>query len=333
MPFDQLKRREFVALLGSAAATSFLGSLSARAQPMAPVVGYLDAGTPETSANFVAAFRKGLSEAGFIAGRNVAIEYRFSHNEPARWQELVDDLINLHVAVIMVNGTGTALVVKAATSKIPIVFRGGGDPVNAGLVTSFNRPGGNVTGVTSVGGELGAKRLGLLHELIPGATRFALLVQPNTILAQSTIMNTKAAATAIGRQLEVLSASTNREIDAAFEALAQMRADALVVGPAILFENRRVQLATLAAYTRVPAIYAAREHAVAGGLMSYGSSRAEEFRQAGIYTGRILKGERPADLPVLQPTRFEFIINLQTARTLGITVPPGLRALADEAIE
>jgi ABC-type uncharacterized transport system substrate-binding protein len=246
---------------------------------------------------------------------------------------LVADLISRRVAVIMVNGTRTALVVKAATTTIPIVFRGGSDPVSDGLIASFNRPGGNVTGVTNVGGELGGKRLGLLHELIPGAMRFALLVQPNTTFAQSTIVNTKAAATAIGRQLEVLSASTNREIDVAFEGLAQVRADALVVSPAILFENRRVQLATLAAYTRVPAIYAGRENAVVGGLMSYGSSRAEEFRQAGIYTSRILKGEKPADLPVLLPTKCEFVINLQTAKMLGIKVPPTLLAIADELIE
>ena len=325
-----MTRRELVALIGGAAAWP----LAARAQqPTAPVVGYLDAGTPDTGANLVAAFRKGLGETGYVEGRNVAIEYRFSYNEPARRQELVSDLISRRVSVIMVNGTGTALIVKAATSTIPIVFRGGSDPVSDGLVVSFNRPGGNVTGVTNVGGELGAKRLGLLHELIPTASRFALLVQPNTTFAQSAIMNTKVAATAIGQQLEVLSASTNREIDAAFERLVQMRADALVVSPAILFENRRVQLATLAAYTRVPAIYAGRENAVAGGLMSYGSRLTEEFRQAGIYTGRILKGERPADLPVLQPTEFDFVINMQTARTLGITVPPSLRALATEVIE
>jgi putative ABC transport system substrate-binding protein len=200
-------------------------------------------------------------------------------------------------------------------------------------VASFNRPGGNVTGVTNIGGELGTKRLGLLHELIPGAARFALLVQPNTTFAKAMITDAQAAAAALGRQIEVFTASTSREIDTAFADIVQMRADALLVSPAILFENRRVQLATLAAVNRLPAIYAGRENVEAGGLMSYGSSLAEEFRQAGIYVGRILKGDKPADLPVMQPTRFEFVINLQTARAFGLTVPPGLLAIVDEVIE
>jgi putative ABC transport system substrate-binding protein len=298
-----------------------------------PVVGYLDAGAPEASANHVAALRKGLSEAGYAEGRNVTIEYRFAHNDPDQRRELVADIVRRRVAVIVVNGTGSAMIVKAATTTIPIVFRGGSDPVSDGLVASLNRPGGHVTGITSIGGELGAKRLGLLHELLPQATRFALLVNPNTTFANATIMDTQAAAAAIGRPIEVLNARNNQEIDAAFASLAKMRADALVVSAGILFENRRIQLTTLAALHRVPAIYSVRENAEAGGLMSYGASITDQFRQAGIYVGRILRGERPADLPVMQPTRFEFVINLQTARAFGLTVPPGLLAIADEVIE
>jgi putative ABC transport system substrate-binding protein len=324
-----MKRREFITLLGGAAAA---WPLAARAQqPAMPVIGYLDPGTPEASAALVAAFRKGLSETGYVEGRNVAVEYRWAHNEPDRRPELAADLVRRQVAVIAVSGGGTARVVKAVTTTIPIVFRAGSDPVIDGLVASLNRPGGNATGVTNIGGELGAKRLGLLHELIPGAERFAVLVNPITTFAQSIIRDTQAAA--IGRQIEVLTATTSREIDTAFASLVQMRADALLVSPGVLFENRRVQLATLAAYNRVPAIYASRDVAEVGGLMSYGASFVDQFREVGVYAGRILKGEHPADLPVMQPTKFEFVINLQTARVLGIEVPPTLLARADEVIE
>jgi putative ABC transport system substrate-binding protein len=327
-----MRRRDFITLLGGAVAA---WPQAARAQQRAatPVIGYLDSGVPEASAHLVAAFRKGLSEAGFVEGRNVSIEYRWAHNEPARRPELAADLVRRRVAVIATGGAGSAMAAKEATATIPIVFRIGGDPVSDGLVASLNRPGGNVTGFTSIGGELGAKRLGLLHELVPGATRLALLVQPNTPFANSTIVETQAAAASIGRQIDVLTASTNGEIDTAFAALKQLRADALVVGAAILFENRRVQMATLAAHNHVPTIYHSREITEVGGLMSYGTSNTDLNRQVGIYTGRILKGEKPADLPVMQPTRFEFVVNLQTAKTLGLTINPGLLAIVDEVIE
>jgi putative ABC transport system substrate-binding protein len=324
-----LRRREFIAGLGGAA----VSPLAARAQqPAMPVIGYLYSGTPQPSG--VAAFRKGLSEAGYVEGRNVAIEYRFAHNENDRLPELAADLVRHRVAVIATPGSVlAALAAKSATTTIPIVFAIGNDPVQAGLVPSLNRPGGNVTGVTAMAMELGAKRLGLLHELVPGATRFAALVgryNPNLELA-TTEMNT--AASAFGRPIEILLAGTNREIDTAFASLVEKRAEALVVYPAPLFGNRRVQIVTLAARLAVPAIYSSREFAEAGGLMSYGTNNTDQLRYSGIYTGRILKGEKPADLPVQRPTKFEFVINQQTARTLGITVPPTLFAIADEVIE
>jgi putative tryptophan/tyrosine transport system substrate-binding protein len=325
-------RREFTTLLGGAIAA---WPLAARAQqPAIPVVGYLYSGSPEPTAHYIAAFRKGLSETGYVEGRNVAIEYRFAHNEIDRLPELASDLVRRRVAVIATPGGPYAvLAAKAATTTIPIVFSTGGDPVQSGLVASFNRPGGNVTGVASMNVELGAKRLGLLHELLPGAARFAVLVDPTSPAAESITTDAQAAASAVGRQIEVLTAGTNREIDTAFASLVQKRADAVLVGPHPLFNNRRVQIVTLAARHAVPTIYTNREFAEVGGLMSYGASQTDQFRQVGIYTGRILKGEKPADLPVMQPTRFEFVINLQTARTLGITVAATLLALADEVIE
>ncbi len=332
---NHIRRREFITLLLGGVAVAW--PLVARAQqPAMPVIGYLDPGSPEVSTNLVAAFRQGLSEIGYIEGRNVAIEFRWAQNESnstSRRQQLVADLIRRRVAVIVVTGTGTAQVVKAATSTIPIVFRGGSDPISDGLVASLNRPGGNVTGVTNIGGELGAKRLGLLHELLPAAARFALLVNPNTTFAKFMIADTQAAAASLGRQIEVLTATSNREIDTAFAGIAQMRTDAILVSPSVLFENRRIQLATLAAHNRVPALYGSRDNAEAGGLMSYGAAVSDQYRQAGIYAGRILKGEKPSDLPVMQSSKFEFVINLQTARTLGLTVPPTLLAIADEVIE
>jgi putative tryptophan/tyrosine transport system substrate-binding protein len=282
----------------------------------------------------VAAFRKGLSETGFVEGRNVAIEYRWAHDDFARLPELAADLVRRRVAVIAAPGSSPGgLAAKAATTTIPIVFSTGVDPVQAGLVASFNRPGGNVTGILSMSLELGPKRLGLLHELLPGAARFAMLIDPTSPNAESEVTDLQAAAATIGRQIEVFYAGTNRDIDTAFASLVQKRSDALWVAPNTLFINRRVQIVTLAARHAVPAAYPDRQITEVGGLMSYGSSQADIHRQVGIYTGRILKGEKPADLPVMQPTRFEFVINLQTARTLGIEVPPTLLALADEVIE
>jgi putative ABC transport system substrate-binding protein len=327
-----MKRREFITLIGGAAVA--WPRIARAQQPAMPVVGFLDSGSPEPGASRVAGFRKGLSEAGFVEGKNVAIEYRWAYDDFARLPELAADLVRRRVAVIAaLQSLPRPLAAKAATATIPIVFGMGGDPVQSGLVASFNRPGGNVTGVLSMNAELGAKRLGLLHELVPGAARFAVLFDPNAPNTESQVTDLQAAALAIGRTIEVLYAGTNRDIDTAFASLGQKRADPLWVQPAPLYYNRRVQIVTLAVRYAVPAIYFERAFAEAGGLMSYGSNLADNNRQAGIYVGRVLKGEKPADLPVMQPTRFELIINLQTARTLGIEVPPTLLAQADEVIE
>jgi putative tryptophan/tyrosine transport system substrate-binding protein len=325
-----MKRRTFIAGLGSAAAWPVV----ARAQqPAMPVVGYLETGTPEGSGSTVTAFRKGLSETSFVEGKNVTIEYRFGNNDPARVPELVADLIRRRVAVIASVGPRAAtLAVKAATTTIPIVFRNAGDPVQDGIVASFNRPGGNITGITSMSEELGPKRLGLLHELMPKAERLGVLTSTTFAVAPVT-SDLRAAAAAIGRQLEVFAPTTNRDIDAAFENMVEKRVDAFLVSPIILLYNRRVQIITLAAHHRIPAIYFTRDFVEVGGLMSYGSDPTYQFGETGVYVGRILKGEKPADLPVLQPTKFEFVLNLQTARTLGVEVPPTLLGRADEVIE
>jgi putative ABC transport system substrate-binding protein len=298
-----------------------------------PVIGFLHAGSPETSANFVAAFRRGLGEAGFVEGRNVTIEYRWANNEYDRQPELAADLVRRRVAVIAAANAASALVAKATTATIPIVFRAGADAVETGLVTNLSRPDGNLTGINSMNVELEAKRLGLLHELLPRALRFGILVTPSLPAYESIITGAQAAATTIGRPLEVLTASTNREIDAAFAGVVEKQVDALLVASAQLFTSRRVQLTTLAARYAVPTIFPERSFAEVGGLMSYSSSATDQYRQLGIYVGRILRGEKPADLPVMQPTEFEFVINLQTARTLGIEVPRTLLAIADEVIE
>jgi putative ABC transport system substrate-binding protein len=299
-----------------------------------PVIGYIYPGVPELSASLVAAFRKGLSEAGFVEGRNVAVEYRFAYNDHSRLPELSSDLVHRRVAVIATpGGPAAALAAKGATTTIPIVFSMGGDPVQRGLVASLAHPGGNITGISSLNIGLSAKRLGLLHELLPGAGRFAALVDPNFSDAQVITKDVQAAASSIGRQIEVVPAGTNRDIDIAFASLVQTRADALLVSPSALFDNRRVQLVTLAAYYRLPAIYPFRENVEIGGLMSYGSSASERDRQVGIYVGRILKGEKPTELPVVQASKFELVINVQTAKLLGLTIPPGVLAIADEVIE
>jgi putative tryptophan/tyrosine transport system substrate-binding protein len=279
------------------------------------------------------AFGQGLREPGYVEGQNVAIEYRWAQDQADRLPDLAADLVRRQVTVIAAHDTPSSIVAKAATTTIPIVFVSGGDPVKLGLVASLNRPSGNVTGVTFVSAELGAKQLGLLHELQPGAVRVGVLVDPNFPLIESFVSDVQAAASSIKKQIEVLEAPTGRDIDTVFASLAQKPIDALLVGPSPLLNNRRVQLVTLAAYHRVPAIYSWREAAEVGGLMSYGTSLTDAYRQTGIYTGRVLRGEKPADLPVMQSTKFEFVINLNTAKAFGLSFPPGLLAIADEVIE
>jgi putative ABC transport system substrate-binding protein len=326
-----VKRRTFITLLGGAAAA---WPIAARAQqPAMPVIGFLSSSAPVARARYLAAFRQGLREPGYVEGQNVAIEYRWAQDQYDRLPDLAADLVRRQVTVIAAHDTSSSVVAKAATTTIPIVFASGSDPVKRGLVASFNRPGGNVTGVTFVVAELGAKQLGLLHELQPGAVRVGVLVDPNLAATQSFVSDVQAAALSIGKQIEVLEASTGRDIDTAFASLAQKPIDALLVAPGPLSNNRRVQLTTLAAYHRVPAIYSWREATEVGGLMSYGTNLSDAYRQAGVYTGRILKGEKPADLPVMQSAKFEFVINLNTAKAFGLTFPPGLLATADEVIE
>jgi putative ABC transport system substrate-binding protein len=297
------------------------------------VVGYLYGGSPETAATFLPAFRKGLAETGYVEGQNVALEYRWANYDFGRLPELAADLVRRRVAVLTAQGgVPAALAAKAATTTIPVVFSMGGDPVQAGLVASLNRPGGNVTGVNTLNQELADKRLGLLRELLPKAARFALLVNPSDT-PNAYIKDAQAAASALGWGVEILTATTSREIDSAFASLSQRSADALMVPPGSLFGDRRVQLSTLAVRHAVPAIFADRQYPEVGGLMSYGSSFIDTVRQTGIYVGRILKGEKPADMPVQQAVKVELVINLQTARTLGLDVPPTLLAIADDVIE
>jgi ABC-type uncharacterized transport system substrate-binding protein len=327
-----MERRAFIAMLGGAAA--WPRAVCAQQGAM-PVVGFVYPGTPELSTGVIAAFRKGLGEAGFVEGRNVAVELRFAYGDNGRLPELMTDLV-LHgqFAVIVAPGsTQAALAAKAATTSIPVVFSVGTDPVDIGLVASLSHPGGNVTGITSLNSELAAKRLDLMLALRPNAMRFALLVNPSNRNAEALIRDAQGAASTIGRQIEILSASTPREIDAVFGIATQKRFDGLLVSPEPLLDNRRVQLVTLAAHQRLPAIYAFRENVEIGGLMSYGSNASERDRQVGLYAGRILKGEAAANLPVMRAAKFEFVFNLQTARALGLEVPATLLAQADEVIE
>jgi putative ABC transport system substrate-binding protein len=324
-------RRYCITLLGGAAAGL---PLAAHAQQSAmPVIGFLGISSPADRTRLVTAFRQGVRETGYVEGQNVAIEYRWAQDQADRLPDLAADLVRRQVTVIAAHDTPSSIVAKAATTTIPIVFVSGGDPVKLGLVAGLNRPGGNVTGVTFVVAELGAKQLGLLHELQPGAVRVGVLVDPNFPLIESFVSDVQAAASSVRKQIEVLEAPIGRDIDTAFASLAQKPIDALLVGPSPLFNNRRVQLVTLATYHRVPAIYPWREAAEVGGLMSYGTSLSDAYRQAGVYTGRILKGEKPADLPVMQSIKFEFVINLNTAKAFGLSFPPGLLAIADEVIE
>jgi putative ABC transport system substrate-binding protein len=325
-----MQRREFITLIGGAAAA---WPLSARAQqPAMPVIGFLHSGSPDMYADRLRTFRQGLKEAGYVEGENVAIEYRWAENQYDRLPALAADLVRRQVAVIAANSPA-ALPAKAATTTIPIVFTSGLDPVAVGLVASLNRPGGNLTGIASLNVEIGPKRLELLHELVPTATIFALLLNPTNPYAQTLSRNLQAAARTLGLQLHVLHASTEREIDTVFAILTQLRAGGLVIGPDAFFNDRSEQLAALTVRHAVPAISQYREFAAAGGLMSYGGSTTDSFRQVGVYTGRILKGEKPADLPVVRSTKVEMILNLKTAKALGLTVPLPLIGRADEVIE
>jgi putative ABC transport system substrate-binding protein len=325
-----MRRREFVTLLGGAAAWP----LAARAQqPVMPVIGFVSGRSAEAGGRQAAAFRKGLSETGTIEGQNVMVEYHWLAGQYDRLPSLMADFVRRRMAVIATPFGAGALAAKAATPTIPIVFGVGEDPVKLGLVASLARPGGNATGVNYFVQELVSKRLGLFHQLVPKAVRVAVLVNPaNAPTTDSTLRVMPEVARAIGLQIEILNASTIREIETAFAALA-LRADALFVAPDGFFSSRRVQFATLAARYRIPASYSNRDYVEAGGLMSYGSDFIDMYRQVGVYTGQILKGAKPADLPVLQSTKFEFVINVQTARALDLDVPNSLQLLADEVIE
>jgi putative tryptophan/tyrosine transport system substrate-binding protein len=327
-----MKRREFITLLGGAAAWP----VAARAQQIAnPVVGYLYPGLPEAGANGLMAFRKGLSEAGYIEGRNLTLDVRWANGQYERIPELLVELIQHKVAVlVLAGGVAATLAAKSLTSSIPIVFSIVGDPVELGLVSSLNRPGGNITGTTDMVVELTAKQFSLLHELVPKAKRFALLVNPSVrAIAEPVARDFRAAAASVGREIELLQASNAADIAAAFAMLTWKPVDGLLVGPDTVFTNRRVQLLTLAARHGVATISASRSFAEAGGLMSYGPPPTERDRQAGVYTARILKGEKPAELPIQRPTKFELLINRQTADALGIDIPTALLARADEVIE
>ena len=325
-----MKRREFIAGLGGAAAWP----LVARAQQRAvPVVGYLSGELAEPDASRLVGFRRGLNQAGYVEGRNFVIEYRWAEGQADRLPALVADLVQLQVTVIVAAGVVPALAAKAGTTSIPIVFIAAADPVQLGLVASLNRPGGNLTGFNTYHGELGAKGFALLHELVPGTTAIGFLGNPNNPIFELTTGDLLAAAPFIGLKVEILKAYTDREIDAAFESAVQARTGALLVEGDTLFITRIEEVIALAARHRIPTMYPYREFAVAGGLISYGTSLIEDWRQIGLYTGRILTGEKPTDLPVQQFTKVELVINLKTAKTLGLEIPPSLLARADEVIE
>jgi len=327
-----MKRRQFITLLGGAAAA---WPLVARAQqPGMPVIGYLEAGSLEKTRGNVAAIRRGLSDTGYVEGRNLSIEYRWAEDRLERLPALADDLVRRQVAAIVVTTTPAVLAAKAATKSISIAVSTGADPVETGLVASLNRPGGNITGIYNLNTTVESKRLELLHELVPAATSIAFLVNPtNAVIAAAQTRELQVAARTRGVRLLVLNASDPSEFDAAFATIVLERAGGLVVGTDALFSNRLDELIALAVRNQLPAMFARRDATVAGGLMSYGTDYFDALRQVGVYTGRILKGEKPADLPVLQPTKFDFIVNLKTAKALGLQIPDKLLAIADEVIE
>jgi putative ABC transport system substrate-binding protein len=327
-----MRRRKFISLFGGAAAA---WPLAARAQqPALPVVGFIRDGSADTAARYMAGFRKGLNETGYVEGQNVTVEYHWLEGRYDSLPALLADLVRRQVAVLATPGQLPTIAAKAATAKIPIVFGVGEDPVKLGLIASLARPGGNATGINFFTQEAAAKRLRLLHDMIPKAVRIAVLVNPANAAVETTLLQeVQEAAPALGLQIQILKARTIGEIDAAFATLARERADALFVAPDAFFLDRRVQFATLTARDRIPATYSVREPVAAGGLMSYGPDFVDVFHQIGVYTGSILKGVKPADLPVLQSTKLEFVINLQTARALGIEVPSGVLSIADEVIE
>jgi putative ABC transport system substrate-binding protein len=326
-----MKRREFITLLGGAAAWP----LAARAQqPAMPVVGFLNARSPIDTAHLVAAFRRGLAENGYVEGQSVTIDYRWASGQPDRLPAMAMELVDRPVVVLAATGgENSAMAAKAATSTIPIVFAVGSDPIKLGLVASYNRPGGNVTGINILTTTLEAKRLGLLHELVPQAATVGVLLNPNWPPSANQLRDVQDAARVVGLQINVLRASTDQEIDAAFETVAQQRIAALAVTGNPFYDTRREKLVALAARHAVPVIYQFREFTAAGGLMSYGIDLPDAYRQVGVYVGRVLKGAKPADLPVLQPTKFEFVINLKTAKALGVKFSDNLMSLADEVIE